>query len=127
MVTIAHIPQRYSPDYYLRLRLRDLNSLMLEHSFTHVTNHSPLAGFTEWCAATDGAALSVSWEWVQNRCDNLLIPEPRTILTNLMLISDVGYDTGTADTEKALHHLLERVAWRDVVSLSLPQGQGAMH
>lgn len=127
VITITHIPQRYSPDYYLRLRLLDLNSLMLEHTFTHVTNHSPLAGFTEWCAATKGVILSVSWEWVRNKYDCLQTPPKVSILTNLMLITDAGYDAGTADTEKALLRLLERLAWREVVSRSFPQGQSSMH
>lgn len=86
-----------------------------------------MGGSTDWTSVSVGVVVSVSWEW---RCLDdgyLVIPSPRSIMSNLMLISERGYDVGLVGTEKALQGWLEGLSWRDTVQLALAEWGNTSH
>lgn len=48
-------------------------------------------------------------------------------MSNLMLISERGYDVGLVGTEKALQGWLEGLSWRDTVQLALAEWGNTSH
>ena len=89
--------------------------------------NDPLGGYTEWASVCDEAVVSVSWEWLRLHDGCLVIPSPGSIMSNLMLISDQGYDEGMVGTEKALQGWLEGLSWRDTVQLALVDWGSTRH
>ena len=71
--------------------------------------------------------LSVAWEWQRLVDGRLVISPPQTIMSNLMLITDQGYDMGPVETEKALQVWLEGLSWRDAVHLAIPMSVDSRH
>lgn len=127
MIATTALPACHSKDYYVRLKRRELEGLVLEHWSSHVESNTPLGGYTEWTSMAGGVVVSVSWEWQRQDDGALVIVPPRSILSNLMVISDQGYDMGMVGTEKALQEWLEGLSWGETVRLALPERCSTRH
>ena len=57
----------------------------------------------------------------------LVIPSPRSISSNVMLISDRGYDEGMRATEVALQPWVNGIVWGEAVQQSLMELRVSRH
>lgn len=102
-------------DGYLRMTSVALQRVHLQHirssiDFTAVaTSAGAAAGYTEW-QGRDLPSLSIGWDWItQAACPRLLVGSVRS---NLMLIDELGRDTGPAATSRYLERWLRGQPWQ---------------
>lgn len=102
----------FSSNYYLRIRLAELMQLELCHLFSEVTSYelSGAKGYTEWGGSLDQKPLSLSWEWMILG-DGIIIPGPRPVTSNIMLIDAKGYDLGPECTAESLTTKITALDW----------------
>ncbi|MBU4337864.1 MAG: DUF4902 domain-containing protein [Actinobacteria bacterium] len=109
-------PVTPSSDFYLRLNRRQLERLPLKHHFSEATSYIPALGITEWHGAIDGQTVSIAWSWAL--CDDgyTYVTQPLDITSNVMLVSDKGYDAGPSETACVLHGVLRHLDWQAKIS-----------
>jgi hypothetical protein len=98
-------------DFYLRLNQRQLEGLPLEHHFSEATSFAPALGITEWYGVIDGKTVSVAWSWAMCDDGHAYAAHPLDITSNVMLVSDKGYDAGPGETANALCGVLRHLGW----------------
>ena len=118
------LPQKFSRDLYVRLRAHELFQLELVHLYSEVFNAAPsqpISGATEWCGAHGEGRISLGWDWVLKNDGAPIHPSPATLRSNIMLISDKGYDLGPDTTSAVCEQVVGGIPWSTAVMTVLHQ------
>lgn len=117
-ITSKSLPQKYSRDLYVRLREHELYQLEFIHLCSEVATTAPcqpICGFTEWSGAYNDVTISMGWDWVLKSELFLLYSTPQILRTNIMLVSEKGYDLGSEMTSVICGRVVASMPWHRAV------------
>jgi hypothetical protein len=118
MINPTYSLQKFSRDMYIRLQKHELHQLKLIHLYSEVfiTEFTqPISGSTEWSSFYREVTISMGWDWVLKNDGVPLYLAPKTLLSNIMLVNEKGYDLGHDTTSKICEQVLDCTPWRRIV------------
>lgn len=118
MIIYKFVPQKFSRDLYVRLREHELYQLKLIHLYSEASAPAPwrpICGFTEWSGPYQDVTISMGWDWVLDSDGAPLYSTPQILRSNIMLISDKGYDIGPEMTSALCEKVVHATSWRSAV------------
>jgi len=72
----------------------------------------PTAGQALWRGSIESRPFGLSWDWVQMARGAVIMADPMTILTNLVLIDDDGHPVSAAQTVLHLNNAVRELKWQ---------------
>jgi Domain of unknown function (DUF4902) len=101
-------------DYYQRISAKRLAQLSWMHLDSYIEGgelRQFRRGSTEWQALSNGAVLSLSWDWRQ--CDDGAIRADvgMGLCTNIVLLDEKGYDALPGQTEAVFWEMIQGLRW----------------
>ena len=126
------VPQLYSPDLLVRLRLSQLDEILFELLYSSqepdVLADAPYCagsraidgGMTEWQGQHGLRVVSLAWDWAMwpdGSIKPLTAVAPRS---NICLLDAKGYDMPAKALNGHLFDLIQRLAWQEHLAKHMP-------
>ena len=112
-----------SPDGYLRLRTRELDTIPLRHLISNVDEEpfdpvqrcggaTTLSGYTEWVSPIE-PALSIGWDWEwRGATGSAAVVRLGLPRTNILVVSEASVPLPWEDSLQVLAQFIDAIDWQ---------------